>query len=643
MGNLRRMGEKRVQRKSTAEEIREFTRSLLDDVKALQLMHDRGLIESGVRRIGVEQEMFLVDRDWRPAPVSPRVLARIEDPRITTELGSFNLEANIQPFRFEDDCLRKLETTVTELLEISRAAAREENAEVALVGILPTLRLSDLTLEQMTPEERYYALNEALNRLRGGAYSFYIRGIDELLVKHDSVMLESCNTSFQVHFQVSPAEFPRFYNIAQVLAAPVLAAAVNSPLLFGRRLWRETRIGLFEQSVDTRSPTPDLRETHARVSFGTDWVEESVLDIYRQDIGRFQVLLGAHIDEDPLAAVAAGNAPRLQALQLFNSTVYRWNRPCYGVSDGVAHLRIENRVLPSGPTPIDEIANAAFWFGLMAGFLERFDDIREVISFGDAKGNCLAAARLGLGAPFVWLGGEEIGARRLILDQLLEVAAFGLSTAGIDEPDVDRYLNVIEKRVESRHTGADWMLRSLAGMKGRGSPDERLRALTAAIVARQQENRPVHEWELAELRESGGWRGSHAVVAHFMTTDMATVHEDQPVDLVANLMDWNEVRHIPVEDPGQQLIGLVTRRTLLRFLASDEARSADQPVPVSRIMIRELITIPPDTPTLEAIELMRKHRISALPVVRAGRLVGIVSERDFMQLAQALIDKELME
>jgi CBS domain-containing protein len=637
------MGEKRVQRKSTAEEMREFTRSLLDELKALQLMQDQGLIESGVRRIGVEQEMFLVDRDWRPAPVSPEVLQRIDDPRLTTELGSFNLEANSEPFRFEEDCLRKLEATVIELLDTARAAAREENAEVALVGILPTLRLSDLTLGQMTPEERYYALNEALNRLSGGAYSFYIRGIDELLVKHDSVMLESCNTSFQVHFQVSPAEFPRFYNIAQVLAAPVLAAAVNSPLLFGRRLWRETRIALFEQSVDTRSPTPNLRETHARVSFGSDWVKDSVLDIYRQDIGRFQVLLGKDIEEDPLAMVAAGNAPQLQALQLFNSTVYRWNRPCYGVSGGVAHLRIENRVLPSGPTPIDEIANAAFWYGLMAGFLERFKDIREVMSFGDAKGNFLAAARLGLGAPLTWLGGEEIGARRLILDQLLEIAAFGMASCGIDEPDIDRYLNVIERRVESRHTGADWMLRSLAGMKGRGTSDEQLRALTAAIVARQQENRPVHEWELAELTESGGWKGSHMVVRHFMTTDIVTVHEDQPVDLVANLMDWNEVRHIPVEDPGHQLIGLVTRRTLLRFLASDEARNAEQPVPVGRIMIRELITIPPDTPTFEAIDVMRKHRISALPVVEAGRLVGIVSERDFMQLAQDLIDKGLKE
>ncbi len=637
------MGKKTVQRKSSGAEIREFTRSLLDDVRALELMHHQGLIESGVRRIGAEQEMFLVDEDWRPAPVSHAVLARIEDPRVTTELGAFNLEANADPLRFQGDCLRRLEATVTELVGIARTAAVESGAEVALVGILPTLRLSDLTLDKMTPEERYYALNEALNRLSGGAYSFYIKGIDELLVQHDSVMLESCNTSFQVHFQVSPSEFPRFYNIAQVVAAPVLAAAANSPLLFGRRLWRETRIALFRQSVDTRSPTPDLRETHPRVSFGTHWVEDSVLDIYRQDIGRFKVLLGTEVDEDPIAMVGAGEAPHLRALQLFNSTVYRWNRPCYGVNDGVAHLRIENRVLPSGPSQLDEIANAAFWFGLMAGFLERYEDIRNVMTFGDARGNFLSAARLGLGAPFVWLEGEEIGARHLILDHLLEIAALGLSTAGIDPPDIDRYLSVIERRVESRQTGANWLLRSLADMKGRGRPDEHLRALTAALVSRQRENRPVHEWPLAELSESGGWKGSHMVVRHFMTTDIVTVHEDQPVDLVANLMDWNEVRHIPVEDEEHQLVGLITRRTLLRFLASDEARNAEEPAPVGQIMQRELITIPPDASTLEAIRLMRKNRISALPVVRAGRLVGIVSERDFMQLAQDLLDKGLMD
>ncbi len=201
----------------------------------------------------------------------------------------------------------------------------------------------------MVPAQRYFALNEALTRLRGGPYTMQIKGTDELRITHDSVMLEAANASFQVHFQAGPEEFPRLYNIAMAVAAPVLAAAVNSPLMLGRRLWHETRIAVFQQSIDTRQTISEMRETEPRVSFGRRWVDDSVLEIFREDISRFKVLLGKDIDEDPFEAIAAGRAPALKALQLFNSTVYRWNRACYGIKDGIAHLRIENRVLPAGP------------------------------------------------------------------------------------------------------------------------------------------------------------------------------------------------------------------------------------------------------------------------------------------------------
>ncbi len=635
------MGELQVHQAGDADELRVFTRRLLKDVKALERMLDTGLVESDVRRIGAEQEMFLVDDSWRPAPRALEVLENADDPLIVPELGLFNLEFNSAPLLFQDGCLREMEERIREILDRARSAARRAGVQIVLVGILPTLRKSDLTLENMTPEERYFALNQALNRLRGGAYNFYIKGTDELLVKHETMMLEACNASFQVHFQVGPEEFARLYNVALAATAPVLAAAVNSPLLFGRRLWQETRIALFQQSIDTRSAMSDLRELHPRVSFGSRWVESSILDIYREDIARFKVLLGTEVDEDPMDVVERGRAPQLRALTLFNSTVYRWNRPCYGVKDGKAHLRIENRVLPSGPTIVDEVANAAFWFGLVSGLAERYEDIRELMTFDDAKANFVAAARLGLGAPFTWLEGRESGARELILEELAPLAREGLEAAGIVGADIDRYLGIIERRVESRQTGASWLLRSLAGMKERGSLEERLTALVAASAARQRENRPVHEWGVAEFEERGAWRASHLRIEQYMTTDLVTVTREAPLDLVANLMDWHHVRHVPVEDNEHRLVGLITRRTLLRDMAEREYRESDQPVPAEEIMERDVIAVPPDTPTLQAIELMRHHRISCLPVVRDGILVGIVTETDFMQIARDLLKQKL--
>lgn len=262
------MGEKDV-RRFDRERRRVFTNKILRDVEALEQMLASGAIESGVRRIGVEQEMFLVDENWHPASKAIEVLERLDDPRVTHELALFNLEFNLDPIPFGGDCLRRLEAELASLLETVEHAAAEVGTRIILTGILPTLQKSDLTLENMTPEERYFALSAALDHLRGGTYKFYLKGVDELLVEHETMMLEAANTSFQVHFQVGAAEFARLYNIALVAAAPALAVAAGSPLLFGKRLWRETRIALFQQSIDTPSARPDMREIKPRVHFGT--------------------------------------------------------------------------------------------------------------------------------------------------------------------------------------------------------------------------------------------------------------------------------------------------------------------------------------------------------------------------------------
>jgi CBS domain-containing protein/gamma-glutamylcysteine synthetase len=637
------MGNQQVQEGISGEKLRLFMRNLLDDLRVLERMLEEGLIESGVRRIGAEQEMFLVGPGFRPAPLVMEMLQLLQDQHFTTELAQFNLETNMEPLSFGGKCLSEMEQRITALVGKARSSAAKLGAEIVLVGILPTLRKSDLGLENMAPVPRYFALNQAMNRLRGGAYEFQIKGIDELIVKHDSVMVEACNTSFQVHFQVGAKEFAKLYNIAQVVAGPVLSAATNSPLLFGRRLWRETRIALFQQAVDTRSSSHHLRERQPRVSFGRSWVRESVVELFQEDIARFKILIGGDLDEDPFAMLRQGKVPQLKALRLHNGTVYRWNRPCYGITDGKPHLRIENRYIPSGPTIRDEVANGALWFGLVCALSREVDDITRLIEFEQAHQNFTAAARNGLASELVWLEGKEVGARDLLLDELIPLARTGLKGGGIAEEDIDLYLGVVEERVRTKQTGSQWFHLSLSAMKGKGTEAERMSALTASLVRQQKEGKPVATWKLASLEDAGGWKDHYMRVEQFMSTDLFTVQEDEPIDLVASLMDWEKIRHVPVEDHEHRLVGLVSYRSLIHLLAQGALWKRGGPIPVSDVMKKDLITVAPETPTQTAILLMKERGIGSLPVVKDGRLIGIVTERDFMDIASELLEEKLRE
>ena len=452
------------------EAIRTFTRALLRDLQALERLLADGMIETGIRRFGAEQELFLVDEAWRPAPVAVEVLEDLNDDPFTTELARFNLEANLSPRVLKGSCFSDMHAELDDYVGRVREAARRRDCEVILTGILPTLTKSDLSLDNITPRARYYALNEAMHAARSGAFRLRIRGTDELIIEHDSVMLESCNTSAQIHLQVSAEEFAHYYNVAQAVTGPILAACVNSPLLFGRRLWAETRIALFQQSLDTRGADLHMREMSPRVRFGGSWLETSVAELFQEDIATFNVLLATDIDEEPFAVLDGGGVPRLQALQLFNGTVYRWNRPCYGISNGKPHLRVECRALPSGPTTLDEMANLVMWIGTVLGVAKRLPDLTERIDFDDAKGNFLAASRLGLRAGMAWLDGESGPADRLLLDTLLPMAREGLSDYPVAGGDVDHYLGVFEERVKARVTGADWALRSYRQPEARGYP-----------------------------------------------------------------------------------------------------------------------------------------------------------------------------
>ncbi len=614
---------------------RNFVRSMLEDVRALERMIDEGLIEKGVKRIGAEQEMFLVDRSLQPANMALKLLEDLPASHFTTELAQFNLEANLSPLPLAGASFSQMEAELISLLARVREVAAKHDTRIVLCGILPTLDKKHLGLDSLTPIPRYQQMNAVMTEQRGGRFQAMIKGLDELQTVHDNVMLEACNTSFQLHLQTSAEEFAQLYNLAQLVVAPLLAAAPNSPVLLKHRLWHETRVALFQQSLDTRAAHKVERGVRQRVSFGDRWVEKSILEIFRDDIARFRSLITAASDESPLEMLDRGEIPPLKALRLHNGTVYRWNRPCYGITDGKPHLRIECRVLPAGPTVHDEVANAAFFYGMMIALETEYGDVSQRMQFDDAKANFVTAARYGLQARLRWLDGKSFSAEDLITNHLLPAARRGLESKRVDAADIEKYLGTIQERVRTGRTGAQWAFDSLAGMSTTTRSSDRYRALTSTMWRNQETNTPVHEWDLAKVAGQTEDRDAYRTVGQLMTTDLFTVHDDDIVDLAASLMEWEHLRHVPVEDHEGRLLGLVTHRALMRVLTRGKVAASQ--VTVGSIMDRAPVTCSPDTSTVEAIALMRKHKIGSLPVVKDERLVGIITEHDFFEISGQLL------
>lgn len=636
------MGEQKVHLPGDKEELRAFIRSLLDDVKALEKMLSEDWFENDIKRIGAEQEMVLIDNSThKPAMVAQKVLEALRgESWLESELALFNLEITLTPQTFEGNCLSLLENETTSRMLFLRNHLEQLNVQPVLTGILPTLRKFDLSLENLTPKERYKALMQAINQqLLGSDYRFRIRGIDELLTKHDSPMLEACNTSFQVHLQVSSQEFVKMYNIAQTLAGPVMAISANSPLVFGRRLWHETRIAMFQQSIDTRSSHKHLRERSPRVDFGNDWLHNSILEIYRDDISRYRVLMSSDIKSNSLNDIQNGIVPKLKALQVHNSTVYRWNRPCYGISDnGKPHLRIENRILPAGPTVLDEVANAAFWLGLMVAFDQKYEDITRHILFEEARDNFMKAARYGIDTTFSWLHDTKISAIDLVKNELIPMAREGLQIRNIDPKDIDRYMGVIQGRADRHMNGARWMLRGYTKLIKEVAKDEALTIMTATIAQNQWKEEPIHMWPAPRKKDLKEYKPMSLTVGECMTTDLYTVQQEDIIELVGEMMDWRKIRYMPVEDSKGQLRGLVTTRLIIRHLLS--SKSDTKSITVGDIMIKDPKTISPQATVREAIAMMRENLIGALPVISEEEdLVGIITEMDFLRITARLMDR----
>lgn len=637
------MGEQKVSLLSDEKSMQGFVKKLLKDVQALNYMLENDWFEDDIIRIGAEQEMCIVDKKtMKPNCIAMDVLEKMKKHKwVETELAQFNLEINLQPQVFKGNCLSTMENELNSNLSVISETLKKFKSKLILTGILPTLRKFDLELDNLTPKKRYKALMEAINsQLIGNAYELRLMGIDELLVKHDSPLLEACNTSFQVHLQVTPKQFVPFHNIAQTLAAPMIAISSNSPIVFGKRLWHESRIALFQQALDTRTTHRHMRERSPRVTFGSDWLDESIMEIYKEDIARFRVLLSADVEEDSLAMIADGKVPKLRALQVHNSTVYRWNRPCYGVSDtGKPHLRIENRVLPAGPTTRDEMANAALWLGAMIGYGEEYKDIRDFISWEDVRDNFGKAARYGIDTKFTWFKDRKVSALDLMLEEVIPLARKGLEKQGVSGGEIDTYLGVIEERAKSQMSGARWQLRAFTKLRKEVSRDEAASVLTACIIKNQEQQIPVHKWPMPNLEDLEEYRPSKLKVEEFMTTDLFTVQKDDIIDLVAALMDWRKIRYMPVEDAKGRLSGLITSRLLMRYFNQKNTENPDKSLMVKDIMIKDPIVVGPDSTIIEAMSTMRDHKIGCLPVVHDSELVGVITEMNFLRISSRLIER----
>lgn len=459
-----------------------FQERLAEETHTLRAWFHENRFSNGPNVGGFELEAWLVDSHCRPAPIGDAFLDRVDRHIATSELGRFNVELNGNPQILQGKALRRMHEEIQRNWDECNRIAAGLGAGLIAIGILPSVRQEDFSFANMSPLNRYHALNEQTLRLRHGQpLRINIQGRNHLETTYKSVMLEAATTSFQIHLQVKPAEAVRIYNAALLLSAPMVAVSANAPYLFGKDLWDETRLPLFEQAVDARDRNIG-RPMLPRVGFGSGYIRTSLMECFEENVNGFPVLLPMDLSSDPLP---------LSHLRLHNGTIWRWNRPLIGFdAAGEPHLRIEHRVVPAGPGISDMVANAALFFGLARHYSQLDSPPEKSLPFDIARENLYLAARDGLRARLTWTGGHSAAVAELFQSELLPAAHAGLQTLELDRDDIDDYLGIIEARTASGRNGAAWQ-RSWVERHGHD-----MEALTAAYRERQAGGKPAHEWEL---------------------------------------------------------------------------------------------------------------------------------------------------
>jgi gamma-glutamyl:cysteine ligase YbdK (ATP-grasp superfamily) len=489
------MGQDVANRQFTREDRQRYRQKVKRCLDVFARMLAESRFDATPRSMGLEIELNLTDDSGDPTMVNAKVLDLIADEAFQTELAQFNIEINIRPQKLERSVFSDLETEVRASLNHADDTARSAEANVVMIGILPTLRPEHLTKESLSANPRYALINDQVFAARGEDLELSINGVEKLSTFADTIAPEAACTSLQLHLLVSPENFAAYWNASQAVAGIQLALGANSPFFFGKELWRETRIALFEQATDTRSDELKAQGVRPRVWFGERWIT-SIFDLFEENVRYFPSLLPIIDDEDPVEVLDRGDVPQLGELRLHNGTIYRWNRPVYDVGKGKPHLRVENRCLPAGPTVVDVLANAAFYYGAVKVLAEADRPVWSQMSFSAAEENFHNGARHGIDAKIYWPGVGEVPATELVLRRLLPMAREGLAGWGVDAADSDRLLGIIEGRCLSQRNGASWQSQAFHHYYDDRGHDrgEALQEMMRAYVRHMHSNEPVHTW-----------------------------------------------------------------------------------------------------------------------------------------------------
>ncbi|MDJ0394949.1 glutamate-cysteine ligase family protein [Rhodococcus sp. G-MC3] len=496
------MGDDVEQRKFTRQDRHRFRQKVQDCLDALAIMLADETFDVGEPMIGMEIELNLVDDEMAPAMANAEVLEAIANPDYQTELGQFNIEINVEPRPLCGNSIAELETDLRKSLNGADERAGTSGSRLAMIGILPTLREKHFEHRWLSANPRYDLLNQQIFAARGEDIELQISGVplpgavgpEELSTITDTILPEAACTSVQLHLQVAPEDFAAYWNAAQALSGIQVALAANSPFFAGKALWHETRIPLFEQATDTRPQELKNQGVRPRVWFGERWIT-SIFDLFEENSRYFPALLPVCSDEDPKEVLAQGRTPDLSELRMHNGTVYRWNRPIYDRSGGGHHIRLENRVLPAGPSIVDTLADAAFYYGTLRTLAEADRPLWSQMSFDAAVENLHSAAQNGFDARLYWPEVGWISPQELVLRRLLPMADAGLAAYGVDTAVRDRYLGVIEGRCLTARSGSVWQRDSVVARERAGqSRDAALAGMLSDYVTLMNEGEPAHTW-----------------------------------------------------------------------------------------------------------------------------------------------------
>ncbi|MGN6547476.1 MAG: hypothetical protein ACTHK7_20660 [Aureliella sp.] len=451
----------------------EFRQRMEVELEQLRQWDRDGRFHRGAFTAGLELEAWLLDAEGRPAPDNGQFLESLSREWVVPELAKFNFELNVQPQPVAGLGLERVQQELLQTWQVCGELAERLGLRITCIGILPTITQELLCAENMTPRSRFEALNREVFRLRRGRPDVLsIDGIDSLRIEHHDVMLEAASTSLQVHLKVPLADASRYLNAFIVASPATVAVAANAPLLFGKRLWHDTRIAVFEQAVDTG-------DQQRRVSFGRAYAPADFLSLFEDKVRQHPALLPVSLAEYP---------ETVPHLRMHNGTLWDWNRPLIGFeSDGSPHVRVEHRVMSAGPTAVDMFANVAFAIGLAHHLASHRVPPEQQVAFESARRNFYAAAREGLMAEVDWLG-QRYRLQDLLLDQWLPAASDALDNLGVDHKLINGAEAILRERTQSGRTGAVWQLEAYE--RHAGDPV----AILNDYLNCQASKKPVHEW-----------------------------------------------------------------------------------------------------------------------------------------------------